>query len=620
MHLNKFKDFVIRYEWLLPTLIFLAVNNIVFYTKKPELDFVYLDYITSIALSALIWGWLYYMGSYFQGCIKFLYKLFLAVFFALIASLSYSVYSEFRQFISFEMLLFLKRNPDYINSFASLYFNEYLLVFLVFLFPLLITLSISLSSTLRTPKSRHIGLILPGIILPMFSYLDLINKKHILTPDVTLFFSFYRLINTSENTQQQIYSFKRDEVRCKNTYKDAPDVFIIVNESLGRKLFGFNCGVISNPCMPLLVNLVNSNPNKWFAFENSLSSSTATDVSIPSIFTGLAPTADRSRFLKNPLLWDYLKSLNSEYYTIFSSPVDFRWANLEMFLNLNDFDNYIHSMYLQGGVINDLGKDEYYSAKAFARAIKEAPKNQPVFGFYFSNSLHSPYQKESVYIKENHPEKSRFCTAQTILDLALNDIISSIFASGRGENSIIFILGDHGDSDKINIKGHRLYSFREEYWSTMLLVYASDKIQSKYLTQFAVLRKNTQSLVGSIDIFPSLVDLFSGSNQLETLSDKFHGFSLFQPIPNDRILIGLNTNDLRSWPQEGFGIAKGKTRMIFNNVHGFSFHDLSTDPQQNQDNINIMDAKTRNFFLDIINCNSELLRVLSHKQQPYKAF
>jgi hypothetical protein len=125
MHLRIYKDFIIKYEWLLPTLILLAANNIVYCIKKPELDFAYFDYITSIALSALIWGWLYYMASFFQGCITFLYKLFLSVFFALIASLSYSIYLEFGQFISFDMLRFLKRNPEYISSLASLYLKEY---------------------------------------------------------------------------------------------------------------------------------------------------------------------------------------------------------------------------------------------------------------------------------------------------------------------------------------------------------------------------------------------------------------------------------------------------------------------------------------------------------------
>jgi len=107
--------------------------------------------------------------------------------------------------------------------------------------------------------------------------------------------------------------------------------------------------------------------------------------------------------------------------------------------------------------------------------------------------------------------------------------------------------------------------------------------------------------------------LFTDSTESESLSGRLHGFSLFQPIPMDRILIGLNTNGLRSWPQEGFGIAKGHTRMIFNNVHGFSFYDLSTDPSQEHDILENMDNVIRKFYLDIINNNPELLRVLSPK-------
>lgn len=610
---QKFKDRTSKYEFLLPSLIFIVANNIAFYIKKPELAFEYYDYFSSIFLSVSIWGWLYYLTYILPFFYRFTAKLLLAIFFALTASLSYAVYSEFGQFISFAMLSFIKRDPEYIKSFSSLYLKEYWLVFIAFLIPLLAFLFNTPLTAAKTSSSKIACLIFPGLILIFASYSDFFNKNCILLPDVTLLISSYRAITCSDESQHTLNKPERDKLKCKTINNNAPDVFIIVNESLGRKLFSIQQRKIFNPCMPLLVNLINNNPSNWFVFENSLSSSTATDVSLPSIFTGLAPTAQKSQFYKNPLLWEFLKSVNPTYYTIFSSPVDFKWANLEAFFELNNFNKYIPSSSLQGGLINDLGKDEYFSAKAFASAIKEAPISRPVFGFYFSNSLHSPFQKESAYLNKSQLCLSRFCIAQTILDHALNDIISAIVASGRSENSLIFILGDHGDSDKININGHRLYSFREDYWSTLLLVYASNKIQSKYLKKFKVFQNNTQSLVASIDLYPSLVDLLSDSNDSESLTGGFHGFSLFQPIPLDRVLIGLNTNGLRSWPQEGFGIAKGQTRMIFNNVHGFSFYDLSTDPNQAHDTFNTMENAMRNYYLDIINHNPELLRVLSPK-------
>jgi glucan phosphoethanolaminetransferase (alkaline phosphatase superfamily) len=613
MSLNRFKFCLLKYEWLLPTLILLAVNNIVFYFRNPELSFSYYDYIASIILSALTWWWFYYLASFIKGMLATLARLLLAVVFAIIASFNYLVYIEFGQFISFAMLSFLEKNPDYIKSFVMLYFKEYWIVFLVFILPSFTTLLVRARDSQKNLDFKFLPIIIPGFIFLIATRSDLINNNSIHLPDVTSFISAYQLIIKSRDIDYSLKERERDKLTCKSNNGNVPDIFIIVNESLGRKLFTVNNGRLFNPCMPFLENLVNGNPNNCFIFENSLSSSTATDVSIPSIFTGLSPTAERSQFYKNPLLWDYLKSLNPNYYTIFSSPVDFKWANLESFLSLNKFDRYVRSSLFPGSFINDLGKDEYYSAKAFASAIKEAPKSQPVFGFYFSNSLHSPYQQESAYLNNINIRSSRFCKAQTILDYALNDIISSIFAAGRGENSLIFILGDHGDSDKFNKNGHRLYSFREEYWSTLLLIYASDKLQSNYLKKFDVIRKNTQSLVGSIDIYPSLVDLFSDLNSSENFRSRLDGFSLFQPIPTDRILIGLNTNGLRSWPQEGFGIAKGHTRMIFNNVQGFSFYDLSTDPNQEHDTLNTIDNSMWASYLEIVNKNPELLRVLSRK-------
>ena len=125
------------------------------------------------------------------------------------------------------------------------------------------------------------------------------------------------------------------------------------------------------------------------------------------------------------------------------------------------------------------------------------------------------------------------------------------------------------------------------------------------------MRANTNSLVGTIDIYPSLVDLFSDDENLSWLKNNLNGFSLFQTIPNDRILIGLSTNFLRSWPQEGFGIAKGHVRMIYDNVNGFFLYDLKSDQDQLKNNINFMQKNEKDEYIKIINKNNEILRVLS---------
>jgi hypothetical protein len=136
-----------------------------------------------------------------------------------------------------------------------------------------------------------------------------------------------------------------------------------------------------------------------------------------------------------------------------------------------------------------------------------------------------------------------------------------------------------------------------------------------YNIQFKNMRANTDSLVGTIDIYPSLVELFSTNQNFNHLKNNLNGFSLFQAIPNDRTLIGLSTNCLRSWPQEGFGIAKGKFRMIYDNVNGFFLYDLRCDQDQQNNIINFMQKNEKDAYIDIINKNKEILRVLSTHTQ-----
>jgi len=617
MKLCTFLKILKRYEWLLPSLILVAVNNLVFYIKRPELPFVLFDYLFSIILSIVLWGWLYSLGAIFTERLSVFTKAVAVFLFGLVSSVNYLVYLEFGQFLSFAMICFLNKYPDYYKSFAILYFRDYWFLLLIFSAPILFFWIQKLNQRFQSKFYICLFLITPIIFLAASKYSGIFNNNNILMPDVTTLLSSVKYFLKSDHNEINPEDPQREKLPVEQARHNMPDVYIIMNESFGRKIFRFENSGIYNSSMPFLTNFVNSNLNEWFIFSNSLSSSTATDVSIPCITTGLVPTAEKSLFYKNPLIWNFLQALCPQYHTIFSSPVDFKWANLEKFLDLNKFDRYIQAKNLPGGLINDLGKDEFYSAQGFANAIKEAPKNQPIFGFYFSNSLHSPFQNTSVYLKNPNTNISttRFRAAQNILDSAIRDIIHSIIDTGRINNSLIFILGDHGETDKPHVTGHRLYSFREEYWSSTLLVYASKNIQNQYNTEFKNMRANTDSLVGTIDIYPSLVELFSTNQNFNQLKNNLNGFSLFQAIPNDRTLIGLSTNCLRSWPQEGFGIAKGKFRMIYDNVNGFFLYDLISDQDQQNNIINFMQKNEKDAYIDIINKNKEILRVLSTHTQ-----
>jgi membrane-anchored protein YejM (alkaline phosphatase superfamily) len=388
----------------------------------------------------------------------------------------------------------------------------------------------------------------------------------------------------------------------------------LINESLGRTKFEFNETKLINNYMPFLSDLINSNRKHWFLFTNSLASSTATDVSIPSLVTGICPTKSSAQLHDAPLIWDWLESCNHQYFKIFSSPVDFRWANLEFFLGLNEFDCYVRASDLPGPIINDLGNDEYYSAFEFSQSIKNAPSDRPIMGVYFSNALHSPFQISSEFLSNKRPSSNRFYTAMSIVDDAISVIINAIKESHRFNNCLIFIIGDHGETYQSTNIGHRLYSFREDYWSAFMAIYVSQNIQDDYPQKIESLRLNQQSLVGLIDVLPSLIDLLIHPINSFTHTKQLDGYSLFNKIPEDRFLIGLNTNETRKWPQEGFGIAQGKMRFIFDNIHGSFLYNLESDALQKDNLIDYAEEKQKFFLFEKINKHPQLIRVFTSNQ------
>jgi glucan phosphoethanolaminetransferase (alkaline phosphatase superfamily) len=600
-----------KFEFIIPVFLILITNIFIFSVKPPEINFDFTSYILSIFLSFLIWSWIYIAELLAVGLWSLLISIIKILSFSLLVSINILIYLEFGQFISASMIAFIARDPIYLKSFTLLFLQEYIYLPFVFSAPLIIFIFIR-SKTHNKISLFKIFLLISFLFIIILNPIIHRTENFLLTPDIASIKAIFNYDAKKPNFNYGLYQGERFKVDGKiEKNESSPNIFVLINESLGRTNINIDQFNLNKNQLPFLSRLIDSEKNQWFLFENSLSSSTATDVSIPSLITGICPTKSSKNLHSAPLLWDWLKSINVNYYKIFSSPVDFRWANLESFLNLDQFDDYIRASDLPGPLVNDLGKDEYYSALHFTHSIKNAPPNRPILGIYFSNALHSPFQEYSKFHNHEKLSDNRYYVAMGIVDSALNMIINSIKENNRFDNSIIFIIGDHGDAYQKSEKGHRLYSFREEYWSAFMAIFISDKLQSKYLDKIEILNLNKQRLVGLIDIIPSLLDLLVNLKVPLEIAQQLDGYSLFQKIPEDRILIGLNTNETRSWQQEGFGIAQGKQRLIFDSLHGFSFFDLESDPHQKNNILNLINDEQESFYIQQINKYSELNRIIS---------
>jgi hypothetical protein len=91
------------------------------------------------------------------------------------------------------------------------------------------------------------------------------------------------------------------------------------------------------------------------------------------------------------------------------------------------------------------------------------------------------------------------------------------------------------------------------------------------------------------------------------------GASLCRPL-SDRVLIQLNTNQIRHWTPEGFGLVYRNYRYVFTNTEGEQLFNVATDPDEMHSLIvkgtyaaPVKEFKTR--FESFIRQNPELKRV-----------
>lgn len=73
------------------------------------------------------------------------------------------------------------------------------------------------------------------------------------------------------------------------------------------------------------------------------------------------------------------------------------------------------------------------------------------------------------------------------------------------------------------------------------------------------LRNNAGKLVSSLDVAPTLADLF-GATPASGL--RYEGTSLLQTVPKNRTIFSTATNQWRRWPKGAVAVARGRNRLL----------------------------------------------------------
>jgi hypothetical protein len=521
---------------------------------------------------------------------------------------SVAVYSQFGEFISVSTAQFAIRNPVYLMSFLrSTLFNIKGVGLLI--------LALTIAWLWSPPqRPRNVGSVIPklGLLVALaVVYLVILNQIHWyskgekLTADASLAVALKRC---HSNNPAGLHAASRDQVK---TYKvtDSPNIILVINESFGKKAFDY-----SDPnsiAMPFLRRWIESERDHFLLFDNAHTNSTATDVSVPSMLTGVAPWGSGRKVHTMPLLWDWAKAGGVR--TLFVSAQAYTWGNLNSFLLSPGPDVFLTPDQMKVPLSNDVGVDEVISMRKFLDELRVLPIGSRFLAVYNSNALHWPFQQASPLLAGEPRFESRYQNAAAILDVAFRELHSLLDSTGLLENTLLIITSDHGEDDKLeHNKVHRLYGFYDEITNIPFLIRTPRSWETGHSKEMASLHQNERLLVSNLDIAPTILDLLGcyADTSNRSLLSELSGHSLLQPVSADRYLIALSTNDIRQWEHEGFGVYRHNLRFVYSDLEGAQLFDIASDPHQRIDIWPTAPESMRIPFLNIVDSTFHLRRMM----------
>jgi len=135
---------------------------------------------------------------------------------------------------------------------------------------------------------------------------------------------------------------------------DTYNIVLVINESFGKDYLPFYGK--QGRSTPFLERWIRSEKDKFVIFRNAFSNSTATDLSVPSILTGVAPYEDNEKPRRMPLLWDWAKAVG--YKTVLVSSQRYTWSDFDKFLCESSADIQIYSEFTAAEQVEKIRGDK----------------------------------------------------------------------------------------------------------------------------------------------------------------------------------------------------------------------------------------------------------------------
>jgi len=390
----------------------------------------------------------------------------------------------------------------------------------------------------------------------------------------------------------------RVRVSASPPAKYRPDIVVFIHESVSAEEWApWNP---ASTVSPGLQAFFHDHPAQAVYFPNAKPSAGATDVSVPSLLSGLPPDASRRAFSQAPLLWHEAKALG--YRTAFLSSQMFDWQHMREFLVGKDAPDVakVSSDFIGAPVVNDRGVDDALVVKAARDFVDKTPQQTPLLLVLQFNASHWPCWAPQLDVIAGVPTEkvnSRRDMADRYLDQLMTQTLAHLQARSRLSNALIVVTSDHGEVRRAN-SPLRLESYDEDVLHVPLGIQLPADFVRAQPVAAAQMAANARQRVGNIDLYPTILDIWGrwdAERGAGLYRPRMAGSSLLRPIDPDRLLIATNTGETRTSDRKKFALYHRQFKWLVDERDGVQAFDLTADPGE-QHPLSALPEQERQFF------------------------
>jgi glucan phosphoethanolaminetransferase (alkaline phosphatase superfamily) len=444
----------------------------------------------------------------------------------------------------------------------------------------------------RRRMSAALGLCACLVLLPLTNMTDSVA----ISPTGSLPISSARLVRYYWlRTKGNLHERKEQPLPPLTASGRPVNVLLLLQESLTRSrmdLYGYR-----EPTMPGLTRWVREHAQSTVLFTDATANASNTSISVVTLATGLSPDASTELLHTQPFVWQLARAAG--YHTFLRSAQSFHYANFRTYFLSTPPDDVWTAEKGTVPMANGGGMDDELYIPRLHEAIDRArASGKPFFGVVQFNSTHFPYlsKPERKMPFDTTDKLGRYQNAMRLLDGVLTPWLQRLKAQGLLEDTLIVLTSDHGENHDGH-EPHRTQSYYEDVTGIQLWVYVPPALAAQRPELLSQLRANSSGRVQNLDVLPTLLDGMGVLHDpaLAPYAKHFGGQSLFSNIAPDRAVLVMNNNAVRTWVNEGFAIARARTKYVFSERYGEALYELDRDPQEQR---NQWDPRRRPAWVD----------------------